>query len=458
MSRRVTTKEFIERARAAHGDRYDYSEVEYVKSSEKVAINCSEHGRFWQPPNAHLAGKGCKPCADKIRGLKRRLTTDDFIRKAKVVHGDRYDYSKVVYVAAIEDVTIICREHGEFKQRPANHNSGRGCRVCGGNKPLTLDEFIERANKIHDGRYDYSRVEFQNVESKVEIICPDHGSFHQRLFSHLKGFGCDRCGQIATGKSLAHSFDRFLDDARKAHGDKYDYSQVEYVNALSKVTIVCPNHGAFQQNPANHIRDVGCPRCGDESTAAKLTGTTEDFVREAREVHGDRYDYSRVEYKSSQEKVEIGCEEHGSFWQSPSNHKKMVGCPDCAESGFNPSEPGMLYYVAVTTDDGDTRYKIGITNLSVKRRFPAADLARIRIVKTWRFAVGRVAAEREAEILYQYAGDRYYGPDILVGAGNTELFTHDVLGLDRQDDEYGQPVVDEDANLTSRLVQSDFDF
>ncbi len=118
----------------------------------------------------------------------------------------------------------------------------------------------------------------------------------------------------------------------------------------------------------------------------------------------------------------------------------------------------MLYYVAVATDDGDTRYKIGITNLSVEKRFPAADLARIRIVKKWQFAVGRVAAEREAEILYQYAGDRYYGPDILVGAGNTELFTHDVLGLDRRDDEHGQPVVDEDANLTSRQIQSDFNF
>ncbi len=136
----------------------------------------------------------------------------------------------------------------------------------------------------------------------------------------------------------------------------------------------------------------------------------------------------------------------------------MTGCPDCAESGFDPSEPGILYYIAVTTDEGDTRYKIGITNLSVEKRFPAADLARIRIIKTWRFTVGRVAAEREAEILYQYAGERFYGPDILVGAGNTELFNHDVLGLDKQDDEHGQTVVDEDASLISRPIQSDFYF
>ena len=109
--------------------------------------------------------------------------------------------------------------------------------------------------------------------------------------------------------------------------------------------------------------------------------------------------------------------------------------------------------------DGDTRYKIGITNRTVEERFSKnADLNRIRIVKTWRHAVGRIAAEREAEILYQFAGERYYGPDILVGAGNTELFTHDVLELDRQDGDHDQTVVDEDARLTSRQIQSDFDF
>ncbi len=104
MAKRIKTADFISKAKAIHGDRYDYSEVEYVKSSEKVAINCPEHGRFWQLPHAHLSGKGCKSCADKIRGLERRLTTDEFIRNAKVVHGDRNDYSKVVYVAAISNV------------------------------------------------------------------------------------------------------------------------------------------------------------------------------------------------------------------------------------------------------------------------------------------------------------------------------------------------------------------
>lgn len=392
--------------------------------------------------------------------MSKRVTTTDFIRRAREVHGNRYDYSKSTYIAAIRNITIICPEHGKFEQRPANHYIGHGCHECGGNKPLTLEKFIDRAKKLHNSRYDYSRVKFRNVESKVEILCPVHGLFTQRLMTHLKGLGCDRCGRVEVSKKLCHSLERFLGDARKAHGDRYDYSQVRYINALTKVTIICPDHGVFEQRPVNHIREVGCAKCAFESTAALRTLTTQEFIEKARKVHGDRYDYSKVEYKTSHEKVEIGCTEHGSFWQSPANHAReyKTGCPGCAETGFDQTKPGILYYVAVTKDDGGTLYKIGITNLSVKRRFPMLDRDRMRIVKVWRFSIGRLAADREVEILSEFSGDLYRGPDILVGAGNTELFTHDVLGLDKQDQEHEQSVVDANANLIARPRQIGFDF
>lgn len=175
--------------------------------------------------------------------MSKRVTTADFIRRARDVHGNRYDYTKVFYVAARSKVVIICPEHGEFKQIPAGHLSGRGCHECGGNKPLTIARFIERASKKHGNHYDYSHVQFQNVESKIEIICPDHGLFFQQLMSHLKGFGCPQCGRINTANKLSHSIQRFIEDAKRAHGNKYDYSQVRYVNALTKVTIICPDHG-----------------------------------------------------------------------------------------------------------------------------------------------------------------------------------------------------------------------
>ena len=366
--------------------------------------------------------------------MAKKVTTEDFIHRAREVHGDKYDYSKTVYVAAIENVTIICPTHGEFQQRPANHLSGRGCHECGGNKPLTVAKFVERASAKHEHRYDYSKVNFKNVEDKAVIICPEHGPFEQRVMTHLKGFNCPKCGRKSVSKKMVHSLERFLQDAKNAHGDKYDYSEVEYKNALSKVKIVCPEHGAFNQTPASHVRGVACSKCSDLIAADKRRLSTDEFIARARVVHGNKYDYSRADYVTSHGKVEIICPEHGSFWQSPATHTmgNKAGCPGCAVSGFDQTKPALLYYLAVQTDNDETLYKIGITNLTVQKRFPSLDLARIRVVKTWSYELGVDAAKREIAVLREFMDDRYTGLDVLIGAGNTELFVRDVLGLDTE--------------------------
>lgn len=366
--------------------------------------------------------------------MGKQVTTRDFIKRARELHGDKYDYSKTVYVSATTPITIICPEHGEFQQRPVNHTMGRGCRDCAGNKPLTVAKFIERAQTKHGTRYDYSQVAFEGVENKITIICPEHGPFEQRVMTHLKGFNCPKCGRVSVAEKLGHSMDRFLADARNAHGNKYDYSEVKYKNALSKVKINCPIHGAFLQTPASHVRGVACSKCSDLIAADKRRLSTEEFVARARDVHGDKYDYSKSEYVTSHGKVEIICPEHGSFWQSPATHTmgNKAGCPGCAVSGFDQTKPALLYYLAVVTDSDETLYKIGITNLSVQKRFPNVDLLRIREIKTWSFELGAEAARREIAILQEYADDLYTGEDVLVGAGNTELFVRDVLGLDTE--------------------------
>lgn len=366
--------------------------------------------------------------------MSKKITTQDFIRRAREVHGDKYDYSKSVYVSASTKLTIICPIHGEFHQRPSNHNSGRGCQECAGNKPLTVENFIERAQAVHGNFYDYSQVKFKGTESKVTIICPEHGPFEQRVLVHLKGFNCPRCGREKVADKLSHPLDRFIQDARTAHGDKYDYSEVEYVNALTNVKIICPEHGVFLQKPANHVRGVACSKCSDIVAADKRRLTTEEFVERARRVHGDKYDYSRSVYLTSHGKVEIICPEHGSFWQSPATHTmgNKAGCPGCAVSGFDQTKPALLYYLAVLTDNEETLYKIGITNLNVQMRYPNVDLARIRVVKTWSFDYGGDAAKREIAILQEFSDDLYTGVDVLIGAGNTELFVRDVLELDAE--------------------------
>jgi len=368
--------------------------------------------------------------------MSKKVTTEDFIRRARELHGDKYDYSRTVYVAAIKDVTILCPIHGEFQQRPSNHLTGRGCHECGDNKPLTVANFIERASAKHGHRYDYSQVNFKNVEDKAIIICPEHGPFEQRVMTHLKGFNCPKCGRESVAGKLGHSLDRFVEDAKNAHGDKYDYSEVEYKNALSKVKIICPEHGAFFQKPANHVRGVACSKCSDLIAADKRRLSTDEFIARARVVHGEKYNYSRADYITSHGKVEIICPEHGSFWQSPATHTmgNKAGCPGCAVSGFDQTKSALLYYLAVVTDSDETLYKIGITNLTVHKRFPSVDLARIRVIKTWSYEIGSAAAKREIEVLKEHADDLYTGPDVLAGAGNSELFVRDVLGLDSAED------------------------
>ena len=191
-----------------------------------------------------------------------KITTNEIIAKAKLVHGDKYDYSKVDYVKDYIKVCIICPEHGEFWQRPHAHLQGQGCPKCKSKKQTcTTDEFIAKAKKIHGDKYDYSKVKYVDAKSKVCVVCPEHGEFWQTPDSHLSGCGCPKCANKNKGEYRRSSKKDFIKKAKEIHGDKYDYSKVEYVNAKTKVCIICPNHGEFWQTPNNHLRGHGCPKC-----------------------------------------------------------------------------------------------------------------------------------------------------------------------------------------------------
>lgn len=202
MPKRLTKEKFIEKAKAKHNDKYDYTKVEYRRNTIRVCIICPEHGEFWQTPHDHLSGNGCKECGVKIQSDKRRKTATEFIEEAKEVHGDKYDYSKVSYVDARTKVCIICPEHGEFNMTPPNHvRMKQGCPKCantrkGQYRKLTLENFIDRSNAVHENKYDYSNVKYMNNHTLVEIICPVHGSFMQKPNDHLSGHGCNECSKI----------------------------------------------------------------------------------------------------------------------------------------------------------------------------------------------------------------------------------------------------------------------
>ena len=324
MPKKKTKEEFIKDARKKHGDKYDYSKVEYVNSATKVCIICPEpeHGEFWQTPSNHLKDRGCPKC--KVDKIRERLTStkEDFIKKAKKIHGDKYDYSKADYVNSKTKVCIICHEHGEFWQEANSHLSGCGCSKCSGKYAPTTEEWIASARKVHDNKYDYSKVKYINANTKVCIICPEHREFWQRPADHTIGIGCPKCSG-----NYVPSTKEWIEKAHKVHGDKYDYSKVKYIDAHTKICIICPDHGEFWQTPNNHLSNRGCSKC-----SCKYVPTTEEWVMFARKKHGDKYDYSKVRYVNGKTKVCIICHEHGhgDFWQEANSHLSGCGCPKCA--------------------------------------------------------------------------------------------------------------------------------
>ena len=205
-------------------------------------------------------------------------------------------------------------------------------------KRLTNNEFIKRAKEVHGNKYDYSKVKYVNAKTKICIVCKEHGDFWQIPDSHLRGHGCYKCGNdIAIKSNIINKTSNeleFIYKAKLIHGNKYDYSKVKYVNAKTKICIVCKEHGDFWQIPNDHLNGNGCPLCNKKGKGINGKLTLNEFIEKAKLIHGDKYDYSKIEYKDSKTKVCISCPKHGDFWQIPSSHLQGHGCAKCHESNL----------------------------------------------------------------------------------------------------------------------------
>ena len=320
-----TTEQWIERARGKHGDRYDYTEVEYVNSYTKVKIRCKEHGIFLQTPNSHISGNNCPSCARRRAGGKRK-TTEQWIATAKAKHGNKFEYSEAEYLNKNTTLKIICPTHGPFFQRPDNHlRSPTGCPECSfAARRIDDSDIISQFRKVHGDRYDYAKVRYRNIDTHVTIICEIHGEFSQTPFNHKGGQGCPACAkEYRPGKRVGRT--EWIRRWRETHGDRYDYSKVDdEIVQTSVVKILCKVHGEFHQRVSEHMM-YGCSKCVRPMQGA----STEDWVEAFRGVHGEKYDYSEVNYQKSGVYVKIICPEHGPFPQVPSAHIQGSGCPRC---------------------------------------------------------------------------------------------------------------------------------
>jgi very-short-patch-repair endonuclease len=202
-------------------------------------------------------------------GGRKKLTTDEFVLRAKLLHNENYLYNKTNYINKRTKVIITCKKHGDFEQLPQNHINGSGCPKCGTQKnivsqKLTKNEFINKANSVHNNIYDYSLVDYVNNVTKIKIICKKHGVFKQTPTIHFKGSGCPKCA----GKNVSNL--EFIQKAIAVHGNKYNYSQTKYVSARNKIKIGCEKHGQFFQRAFDHLAGHGCPKCKESFGERKI--------------------------------------------------------------------------------------------------------------------------------------------------------------------------------------------
>lgn len=261
----------------------------------------------------------------------KKYTKDYFVEKSIEYHSNKYDYSKFNFINMSVESIIICPIHGEFLQTPKDHLRTKGCRKCSGKTKLTNEEFIEKANKVHNNKYDYSKSVYINKKTKVSIICPIHGEFLQTPDDHCnKPAGCPKCKIDKLIIRNSYTLEDFLDLANRQFGTKFEYLKDTYNTYSELMSIICPIHGEFKQSPSNHLGALeGCPTCGRERANESESDTLEIFIKKAKNTHKDRYDYSKVNYIKSLTKVIIICKEHGEFEQTPSNHIVGQNCPKC---------------------------------------------------------------------------------------------------------------------------------
>ena len=296
--------------------------------------------------------------------------TDKFIDKAAEIHGNKYDYSLTEYTKSTEKVKIICKEHGVFEQRANYHLDKCGCPMCGKTLKLTNEIFINRASILHKKKYDYSLVEYKGDKTKIKIICKEHGIFEQRPSHHLNNSGCPKCNiKIDITLLLANN-----------PGSKYKENE-------RKIELMCKEHGNFTKTI--YSKNFKCRKCARKKENINKKDKCNIFIEKAKELNGNLYDYSNVKYITCEKKVEIICQKHGIFLQTPIKHLRGQQCSYCR------------------TSHGETLIKklLEENNLKYKPQYTFSDLKNKR---TLYFDFGILDGNNTLKCLIEYNGIQHY--------------------------------------------------
>lgn len=243
----ISGKDFISIANKIHNNQFIYDKVEYINKTTKITITCKEHGDFVQLPKKHLLGQKCPRC----RGVKK-YNNNDFILEASKKHNNKYNYEKVDYINSKTQIIIICPLHGEFRQRAGGHLLGYGCIKCSGKEKLTNEKFIDRANNIHNNKYNYDLIEYNNSDSILSIICDKHGIFNQRASTHLNGCGCPVCNESKGEREISKTLDTLSIEYLR----EYKFEKCKYINELRFDFYIPSINLCIEFNGRQHYEEV----------------------------------------------------------------------------------------------------------------------------------------------------------------------------------------------------------
>ena len=355
MKQSASTLIFIEKAQKLRGNKFDYSKVDYITNTTPVLIGCPDHGFLWSIPSTHLRKRthGCRECGrvwQRNETLKKR--SEKFFKDCMKKHGKKFDYSQAIFTRLDKPIKFKCPQHGEQHMVATLHLGKYGCRDCARDNSIKIlkyytdkkkikarEEFKEKASKKHNGFYDYSNVEYIDNTTLISITCPIHGAFEQMPANHLYGYGCEPCGINTRADKKRKKLKDFISEAKVIHGQKYDYSEFVYKTTHTQGIIICsnPKHKKTPITPAHHLSGQGCSECGEEARDRYRRSSghnTESWIAKAKELHGDRYDYSKADYKGYDCAITIICEEHGPFKLEPAYQhietERRRGCGECS--------------------------------------------------------------------------------------------------------------------------------
>ena len=373
-----------------------------------------------------------------------RLDKEGFLKRAFDKHGDYYDYSKVLYINSLTKVDIICPIHGGFQQTPKSHFKA-GCSKCGRESQIekakkSQKQFEAEVITLYGNKYDFSLTNYINTKTPVALICNIHGEFTKSPVSILNENACDEC---CKKKTKSTDKDTFIEEAIKVYGDKDDYTNTEVVSSKYKVEVRCTKHDLiFKKDIQSYLLGCGCPKCSAENYTLIRTKTTEQFIEEAKEVHGNNCDYTDTIYKSAKDKVTIKCNKHNIiFEQHPDNHLKGGSCRKCLSENISKSLKGRegtcgytrsgyvkqangreaCVYLIKCFNENEEFYKIGKTFLDMNKRFTKANICYKFEEVGFHFGEAGYVYDLEIELHRKYKSYKYRPNEWF--AGHTECFT-----------------------------------